>query len=191
MKKIKLYQQIAPLIIVLQFLLMSCANYYKAISIPLKSNVEKAAKIDSLKKANRTFILRNGNNAFLMTNLVLDTEQNKISCTLETLLSYNKLHLTNARKERMRYKKNIPADISVLNEVHVFIAPDSTAVAVSDKYKFSLDNVRRIEVIAKDKQRTSVSYILGGLGITAAILLIAAAIFASTFSLNFGGFGGG
>lgn len=191
MKKIKLYQQIAPLIIVLQFLLMSCANFYKAISIPLKSNVEKAAKIDSLKKANRTFILRNGNNAFLMNNLVLGTGKTEIGCSLETLLSFNELHLTNGRKERMRYKKNIPADISVLNEVHVFIAPDSTAVAVSEKYNVSLDNVKRIEVIEKDKQRTSASYILGGLGITAAILLIALAIFASTFSFDFGGFGGG
>ena len=45
--------------------------------------------------------------------------------------------------------------------------------------------IRKIEVIEKDKNRTTGSYIVGGIAIGIGILAIFTAIFASTFSFNF------
>ena len=185
MKKINLSRLTILLTIALQFLLIGCSNYYKAVSIPLKNNVQKAAKLDSLKQANRTFILRNGSKAFYVSSPVPDAAQNKMGCTLDTLFNFNKLHLTKGRGRKMRYKKNNPTDFSVLNEVHIYIGPDDK-IALG-KNNIALDKIQKIEVIEKDKRRTTGSYLLGGIGIAAGIIVIAAAIFASTFSFSLGG----
>ena len=185
MKKINLSRLTILITIALQFLLIGCSNYYKAVSTPLKNNVQKAAKLDSLKQANRTFILRNGSNAFYVSSPVADAVQNKMECTLDTLFNFNKLHLTKGRGGKMRYKKNNPADLSVLNEVHIYIGTDDKIVL--GKNNFALDKIQKIEVIEKDKRRTTGSYLLGGIGIAAGIIVIAAAIFASTFSFSLWG----
>lgn len=189
MKKIKLSLQTLLLIIALQFLLMSCANYYKAVSTPIKNNAVKAAKLDSLNHANRTLILRNGTNAFYLKNPVLNADQNKIECSLERLSLINKLHLSKGRNGNLRYKKNNPTDLSVLNEVHVYVEPDDKIVLGGNS--ISLDKIQKIEVIEKDKSRTIGSYILGGLGIATGIALITGIIFAATFSFDLGGGWGG
>ena len=188
MKKINLSRIAIPLTIALQFLLMSCSDYYKAVSTPLKNNAQKAAALDSLKQANRSFILRNGANAFYVSSPVPDAVQNKMGCTLDTLFNFNKLHLTKGRGGKMCYKKTNPADLSVLNEVHIYIEPDDKIVL--GKNNILLDKIQKIEVIEKDKRRTTGSYLLGGIGITAGIIVIVAAIFASTFNFGFG-LGGG
>ena len=185
MKKIKNLQMIL-LMIILQFALNSCNHYYKAISTPLKNDAEKAAKIDSLSLTSRYFILRSGSDAFYMSKPVLSADQKTLECNLETLSSFNKLHLSEGKHGNMRYKEGNPEDISVLNEVHFFIVPDNTAVL--GKYTLALDKVQKIEVIEKDKKRTTRSYILGSMGITGGILTIALIIFAATFTLNFGGY---
>lgn len=61
----------------------------------------------------------------------------------------------------MTYVKNDPAGILVLNEVHFHIQPDNTAVIGS--YTLQLDKIQKIEVIEKDKKRTTNSHIFGAL----------------------------
>jgi hypothetical protein len=173
MKKVNLFHQILLVIISTQLLLTSCSNYYEAINTPLKANIDKVVKIDSLNKAHRNFILRNDSNAFSINNLVIDTNKNLIECTLETLPSFSSLYLRKEKKSKMKYKKT-PFDLSVLNEVHVFITPDTSAT--TGKYNLLLDKVQRIEIIEKDKKRTTGSYVLGGLIITAVVILITAAM---------------
>lgn len=185
MKKIKISINAILAITIFQLMFTGCCNYYKAISTPVKSNADAIVKLDSLKRANRTFILRNGEEAFYMGNPVLNPGQKKLECTLGTLESFNTLHLTSGKNGKMRYKKSNPSDLSVLNEAHIYITRDSAALL--GKYNLALDKVQKIEVIEKDKQRTYTSYILGGIGITAGIFVIAGAIFASTYSFDFGG----
>lgn len=62
----------------------------------------------------------------------------------------------------------------MLNEVHFYITPDT--VPKFGKYTLDLNKVQKIEVIEKDKKRTTGSYVLGGLIITSVIILITAAI---------------
>ena len=122
-----------------------------------------------------------------MDKLVLSTDKTTMSCTLDMLSSFNRLHLTTGKGGKMRYKKHDPGDLSVLNEAHVYIVPD-TAVTTG-KYSLSIDKVQKIEVIEKDKQRTSNSYVLGGLAITAGVaifLVVISAAAASSMSFSMG-----
>ena len=174
MKKINHSANVILAIATFQLLLISCCNYYRAISIPLKSDIDKAVKIDSLNQANRTLILRNGENAYYMHKAVLSADKRTLNCKLDTLYSYNKLHLTKGINGKMRYHKGYTNDLSVLNEAHIYIQPDTTAGF--GNYFLPLDKVKKIEVTEKDKQRTSNSYLLGGLGITAGVLVVAGLI---------------
>ena len=188
-KKLLRIKPIAAVIII-SLLMSSCSHYYKAISVPLKDNVEKAAKIDSLKQAGRTLVLRNGDEAFLITNAVSNVEENKIQCKLEILPLENKLHLTKGRKEKMKYKKSSEGeagDENVLREAHIYIEADTNAAI--GQYNIALTKISQIEVIEKDKQRTTGSYVLGAvIGVTA-IAVVALVIFAATFTFNLGSLG--
>lgn len=155
-------------------LLTSCNNYYKAV-ITDKSTVVRNV---STQYQNRYFILRNGGNAYSMSNLIVSDDKKTINCHIENLRENHLLHLVNGHGGHKRYKKK-PMESSVLNEVHLYIPTDSSVKTGSD-YTLALDKVQKIEVIEKDKGRTTTSYILGGLGITlgtvAIITIIAAAL---------------
>ena len=184
MKKINLTQQILLVVIALQFSLASCHNYYKAIIAAPGNNVDKAAKIQRLQLEKRYFVLRNGSEAFHLINPVLNADKTAFECTLDTLSILDKLHLTKGRKGKMQYKKFKPEDIAVLNEVHLYVTPDATAA--EGKYLLALDKLQKIEVIEKDKKRTTGSYVMGGLGITAGALIITSIIFVAAGGLDFG-----
>ncbi len=53
----------------------SCSNYYKVLLAPQPAN---AISITDLKKNNRYFILRNGNEAFAMNNVSISTDQKNL-----------------------------------------------------------------------------------------------------------------
>jgi hypothetical protein len=187
MKRIKNYTNTILVLTVFQMLFSSCNNYYKAVSSPLKNNADKAELIDSLRIAKRDFILRNGDQAFFMDKLVLSRDKTTMSCNLDMLSSFNSLHLTTGKGGKMQYKKHDPVDLAVLNEAHVYIIPD-TAAAIG-KYRLAIDKVQKVEVIEKDQQRTSNSYLLGGLAITAGaaiFLVVVGAALASSMSFSMG-----
>lgn len=160
------------------FSLACCHNYYKASKIATSPPTERT--VDSLKQHGRYFILRDGKKAFYMNNIVMSDDRRVINCTLDTLPDNHKLYLTYGRKGRMLYKKSNPADKGVLNEVHFFIDPaESTSVG---NYTLQLDKVQKIEVIEKDKGRTTGSYILGAVGYTFGSIALVAIIVAATKS---------
>jgi len=170
------------LIIALMFAaaLFSCHNFYKATNPTYKNEAQKTHKIDSLSQAGRYFILRSGSDAYYMHNPVLSADRQTLECTLDTLSSYDRLHLVRGRGGKLKYRKNVPADNFVLNEVHFYIKADNTAT--TGKYMLDLNKVQKIEVIEKDRKRTTDSYILGALGYTLGALLVAGIIVAATKS---------
>jgi len=178
MKKTKNYLQAFLVLLVFQLLLSRCHNFYKAVP-PKSGNSAKA--IDSLKLQSRYFILRNGSLAFSMTNIVISEDKKSLNCNLEILPFNHQLHLVKGRKGKLRYKKNEPQDQTVLNEVHFYIRPDNNTAA--GKYTLPLDKVEKIEVIEKDKGRTTGSYIIGAVGYTlgaVAVVTIIALAFKSS-----------
>ena len=74
----------------------------------------------------------------------------------------------------MRYKKHKP-DSVVLSEVHFYIRTD-TNVRAGGSYILDLAKVEKIEILVKDKGRTTRSYILGGVGITIGVVVVASII---------------
>jgi hypothetical protein len=80
----------------------------------------------------------------------------------------------------MRYKK-FKADTVVLSEVHFFIPADS-GLQAGNPYTLDLSKVDKLEILVKDKGRTTRSYILGGIGITMGVVAVAAIIVAATKS---------
>ncbi len=177
MKKIQINLQLFLAIIIIQLLLISCHNYYKTVQTRAGND---ATAIDSLKLQNRYFVLRNGGQSYYMNNIGLSADKKTLNCTLEVLPTNHQFHLVKGRKGKMIYKKNDPEDLMVLNEVHFFIQADN-AVAMG-QYTLQLDKVEKIEVIQKDKGRTTSSYVIGSIGIAVGALAVVAIIVAATKS---------
>lgn len=70
----------------------------------------------------------------------------------------------------MIYKRNDPGDLKVFNEVHIYIAPDTT-ITTGD-YALRLSDITKIELIRKDKARTTRSHVAGTIGIIGAFALV-------------------
>jgi len=123
-----------------------------------------------------------------MKDIVMDTERMGFSCTLDTLEQKHMLHLANGRRGRMQYKKSNVNEFNVLSEVHFFIDADSTTV-VGEKYSFSVNRIRKMEIIEKNKSKTTVSYVTGGVAYTLSAFVIPVIIIAASggigFSLDF------
>lgn len=154
--------------VVMICLLTSCNNYYKAA---LGTKPFTAGSIDDPKMKNRYFILRSGSQAFVINNITFDNDRKTMHCKLDSLPYEHKLHLRNGRNGKMKYKKSINApdedETAVLNEVHIYISPDTGIT--TGPYTVAFDQIQKIEILEKDKVKTNVSHTIGiciGVGIT-------------------------
>jgi hypothetical protein len=157
-----------------------CSNFYKATQTSLGSTAERSKVIESLKQQNKYFVLRNGSQAYSMKNINLNADQKTLECMLDTLFYKHQLHLENGRNGKMKYLKQNQEDLAVLNEVHFYIEPDN-AVQMG-QHTLQLDKIQKIEVIEKDKKRTTNSYVLGAAGITVGSLVVVAGALALMIS---------
>ncbi len=162
--------------LILLFTCAGCHNYYKVTTSKKDPNV-----IDSLNNVNRDFILRNGNKAYYMKIQSMSDDQKTVQVTLDSLSWIHRLYYYNGPKNNLKYKITNPTQKIVLNEVHFYIPYDSS-IKVPSSYTLSLDKVQKIEVIEKDKPRTTSSYILGAIGYTLGAMAVAAIIIAATKS---------
>lgn len=151
-----------------------CHAYYKAQTVTPTASNYTGQKIDSLKSVNRYFVLRAGSNAYYMNHLQLSADHTVITCSLDTLAPEHKLHLACGVNHHLRYKKRDPNQPGVLNEVHLYIQPDTTAVP--GPYSLNLNQVQKIEVLQKDVKRTTNSYVLGGLALAIGVTVLVSAI---------------
>jgi hypothetical protein len=167
--------------VILPIFIQSCCNYYK-----VEDNRKVASTPNAVIQANpyRYFILRTGASAYYMNNIMLSQRGDSLTCMLDTLPAEHKLHLRNGRGGHMRYKKNQPEAV-VLNEVHMYVQQDGAAVA-GHNYTLALEKVKKIEVLEKDEGRTTVSYVLGGLGIASGVILSFLAINLAANPIHFG-----
>src|ERR1044072_7446231 len=157
-----------------------CHNYYQALKVNTADKNQAAQALDSLKLQERIFVLRNGNTSFYMKNLQINPEHTTLSCTLDTLPYWHHFVTPNKYINKQRYLKKDPFTSSILNEVHLYL-PGVSNVGPG-KYSLSLNQVQKIEVIQKDKKRTTNSYIIGGIGYTVGNWAILAALLLATKS---------
>jgi hypothetical protein len=159
--------------------LYSCHHFYKATPQTTRPENVKASLTDSLAKTSRYFILRNGAESFNMQDISLSEDKKHITFLLNPVDKYQRKYITGYNK-RYTYKRD-EFEEKVLNEVHFFINHDST-LPHSGQYTMDLDKVVKIEVIEKDKKRTTSSYVLGSVGITVGVIVVAAIVIAATKS---------
>lgn len=166
--------QFALLFVLIFIILPACHNYYKASSVN-----KKGQTIDSLQLQNRYFVLRSGSSSYYMKGIALSGDKKIIQCTLDSLPPEHKWHLQNGFKGKMRYKKT-PEQLPILNEVHLYISQDN--LIKPGDYTLQVEKVQKIEVLEKDKGRTTGSYVIGALGYTLGAVAVAAIIVAATKS---------
>jgi hypothetical protein len=160
------------IILAILFVFAGCSRYYKAITTNAKNNPDKS--LDSLKNQNRYFILRTPSQAYFMRNIILSEDRKSITCTLDDVLIEHQNYLYKG-KGNMKYK-----DAFVLSEVHMYITNDT--LLSKGSYTLSLDQIQKIEVIEKDKKRTTNSYVIGALGFTIGAIAVAGIIIVATKS---------
>lgn len=139
-----------------------------------------AATIDSLRLAERFFILKSGSDAYYMRNPMLSADKKTMDCILDTVPYFHQLYLANGRNGKMKYHEINSLESMVLNEVHFHIPSDKAAVV--GPYKLQLDQIQIIEVIEKDKKRTANSYVIGAIGYTIGAIAVVGIIIAATKS---------
>ncbi|HEY2647790.1 MAG TPA: hypothetical protein VGI38_01300 [Puia sp.] len=154
--------------------LYSCHNYFKVAAGP---GISKRPDSVILAYPHRYFILRSGNDALYMGGMELSPDHKTLQCKLDTVPEEHSIYLKTGLHGNNRYKLGKP-DTVVLSEVHFFITNDSNA-RPGLSYTLNLEKVQKVEILVKDKGRTTESYILGGLGITLGVVAVAAIIVAA------------
>jgi hypothetical protein len=141
----------------------ACMNYYKISKSPQNNSTPDTTIQANL---NRYFILRNGDSAYHMNNI--SNYKDLLTCKLEALPTEHSLHLRHGINGNMRFKK-YKTDSVVLKEVHIYQKKDPDANTGND-YTLMYNKIERIEVLEKNKTRTTISYVLGGIAIIAPIV---------------------
>ena len=182
-------QQTKPLLWLLSLssliIMSSCHNYYKAVSG--RTGAYTSNTIDSLKNQSRFFVLRNDSQAFRMNNIVVSADKKSLSCQLDTLPPEHKLHLKGGHRGNLQYKKSNGNEAQVLNEVHLYTA-GAGYITSAEKFHLAFDQLQKMEIIKKDKGRTTESHVLGALGYTLGVALVIGIIVGgsgSTGAFNF------
>ncbi len=157
--------------------IISCSRFYK-VNVPKSEkwnvNAEGLSKLDS---SGRVFILRSGDRAFVMDVKTISEDQSTLEVILSSTDPFHMHHVMNSGTKRRKYKRTVPEQQTVINEVHLYIPPDSSLG--EGYYVLNLKDVQKMEVLEKDKNRTTVSYIIGGTAIVVGSVAIVVAIVAA------------
>ncbi len=161
------------IIILVSFILVTgCHRYYKSITRNITDHPDQS--LDSLKKDNRYFVLRNPDKAWHIWNIVLSEDRKTIKGMLEPVPVVHQVHLDKGKGKR-KYKEEY-----VLSEVHLYI--DNDSLLKEGDFTLALNRIQKVEVIEKDKKRTTNSYVIGAVGYTVGAFAVAVIIIAATKS---------
>lgn len=169
MKQNKLF----PALLVFAAILLvfgGCHRYYMTSS--RNFDMHPAESFDTLKKDSRYFVLHSGTKAWHLINVTLSQDRKTLSGILGELPPNHQTTINNVKK---KYKEP-----DVLNEVH-FYFDDKDTLSAGD-ITLGLDRIQKVEVIEKDKKRTTGSYVLGALGYGLGTLAVVGIIIAATKS---------
>ncbi|MEO8794199.1 MAG: hypothetical protein ABI390_01965 [Daejeonella sp.] len=164
--------------LLISLMILACQSYYKT-----QPSGNSPSEISSLNSSSRYFILRNNDRAYHLMDIQLSSDQQSFTGKLEYLPSNHLVRLNKSKKENYTYS-NSNSDKDVLNEVHFYTSATLPAtISGSDSVvTVNLNQIDKIEVVEKDKKRTSHSYLIGGIGYSAGALVLAGIIIAATKS---------
>lgn len=124
--------------------------------------------------ANRTFILRSKQGVFLLEDLSIDLDAETINGILAEVPTQNQLYLQ-AKDAKYRYKADEPY---VLREVHLYTGNDFSMLSsgIGDKVVIPINILDKLEVIERDRARSTTNTVFTVLGVTAGTLAVATTI---------------
>jgi hypothetical protein len=125
---------------------------------------------------NRYLILRSGSNAFHMENVVLNSDNKSLTCTLGRLPEEHSLYLASDKKKGIPFKPSKQS--AVLNEVHIYTL-ENNRFHYDSIYTLGFNEISKIEILEKDKGRTTTSTIISTAGIAITVGAIVAIIASS------------
>jgi len=163
------------LLMLLVVLINSC-NFYKPVSKPLTGKTsDKISMMDSL--ANRTFILHSKQGVYLLEGLSIDLDAETINGILAEVPPQNQLYIqaNQAKGNKYSYKA---AEPYVLREVHLYTGIDFSMVSsdFGDKVAIPINILDKLEVIERDKAKSTSNTIFTVLGVTAGTLAVATTV---------------
>jgi len=165
---------IKPLsLLVLGLLLINSCNFYKPVTKPLTGKTsDKISMMDSLSK--RTFILHSNQGVYLIEDLFIDLDTETINGILAEVPPENQLYIqaNQAKGNKYSYKADEPY---VLREVHLYTGVDFSMASsdIGDKVAIPINILDKLEVIERDKEKSTSSTIFTVLGVTAGTLAVA------------------
>ncbi|MFD2202013.1 hypothetical protein [Shivajiella indica] len=159
-------------LLLLVIFINSC-NFYKPVTKPLTGTTsDKVSMIDSL--SNRTIILHSNQGVFLIKNFIVNEESESILGFLAEVPEDNQRYLQ-AKGKKYNYKNSEP---EVLREAHIYTGVDlnNLPVNIGDQVNIPLNSINKLEVIERDKKRSSENTVFTVLGVTAGALVVAGTI---------------
>lgn len=134
---------------------------------------ENIASIENIGDYYRTVYVHWQYEDYNLSQIAIDTVQVSGLLSLTDSYTYDYRESTNNS-----YK---PINSSILDDVHIYLNPDVSKPEIGP-FTTTYDQIQKIEVIEKDKDRTTLSYVFGTLGISAGFLAVVTIIVALTKS---------
>lgn len=144
-------------------LIISQQSCYRKFYKVSDSNISQDPATTIKQQTGKYFILRSGTKAYHMEDIVLDSSDKSIRLTLGSLSNDHLSYVTVTKNKGIPYKKSLGED-AVLNEVHVYIPADTT-LRYPGFCNLEFTKISKIEVLEKDKGRTTTSTIISTTGI--------------------------
>lgn len=156
------------LVFLMLFYALGC-RYFKIDQVA----PENIASIENIGDYYRTVYVHWQYEDYNLSQIAIDTVQ------VSGLLSLTDSYIYDYRESTNNSYK--PINSSILDDVHIYLNPDVSKPEIGP-FTTTYDQIQKIEVIEKDKDRTTLSYVFGTLGISAGFLAVVTIIVALTKS---------
>jgi hypothetical protein len=165
-----LINRLSMLILVLSLIFIVACNYYKPI--PTSPSLSSSAKTKEIaSQSQRTFIVRSNQGDFLLKNVNVRLDKEDMTGILESVPEY---HQTYIKDEKLRYSYDSKTK-PVLQELHIY-APLDPASKIGSTVTIPISSIARMEIIERDKKRSTTNTIILATGVTLGALAVAAII---------------
>ncbi len=169
-----LINRLSMLILVLSLLFIAACNYYKPIPIsPSLSSSAKTKEIGS--QSQRTFIVRSNQGNFLLKNVNVRLDKEDMTGILESIPEDHQAYI---KDEKLTYSYDSKTK-PVLQELHIY-APLEPTAKIGSMVTIPISSISRMEIIERDKKRSTTNTILLAVGVTAGTAAVIGIISASS-----------